>query len=766
MRHSGPLPHAIHRDIHRNCGQLSHGPADGENGPVNSESILRVALSTPLKRLFDYLPPAAGKGPVGRPGARVRVPFGRSTRIGVIAAVTAHSELPTEKLRRVSEVLDAQPVLNEEMLSLLQWAADYYQHPLGDVVATALPNALRQGKEPATASLRWVCTPEGKAADLDAISKRAPVQARILAAARQHPEGIGPADIDPPARSWRSAVQALADKGLLLSREGDLLAPSSTPATDGPALTTAQVEAVAAINTAEGFAPFLLEGVTGSGKTEVYLECIAAQLQAGRQSLVLVPEIGLTPQLVQRFRQRLGVPVALLHSGLADGERLRAWTAAARGEAAVIIGTRSAIFTPLERPGLLIVDEEHDTSLKQQDGFRYSARDLLVRRAQKLNLPVILGSATPALESIENARAGRYQRLLLPKRPGAAKAPAVRLVDLRRHAARDGLSEPLLGAIGQHLADDGQVLLYLNRRGYAPTLMCSNCGFVAECPRCDARMVVHRQRHRLACHHCGSERPAPDHCPDCSHALHPVGQGTERLEAALSERFPDHSLLRIDRDTTRRRGELEAQLERFRAGEVRILLGTQMLAKGHDFPDLTLVGVVDADQGLFGTDFRAGERLAQSIVQVAGRAGRADRPGEVLIQTAWPEHPLLTLLVEAGYGAFAEQALTERRDAAWPPYAFLAVLRAEAPERGAAFEFLEAAREMARDLDSTGVRFLGPAPAPMERRQGRFRAQLLLHADQRGALQRFLGPWRLALESLPAGRRARWSLDVDPAELF
>ncbi|MGI9330156.1 MAG: primosomal protein N' [Gammaproteobacteria bacterium] len=735
---------------------------------MSAEPILRVALSTPLKRLFDYLPPAAGDGPVGQPGARVRVPFGRSKRIGVIAAVAANSELPLEKLRRVSEVLDAEPLLNAELLSLLRWAADYYQYPLGEVVATALPGALRQGKEPATASLRWVCTPEGNEADLSLISKRAPVQARLLAAARQQPEGIGPEALDPPARSFRAAAQALVDKGLLESRTGELLAAPTTPAESGAGhtLTDAQAEAVAAIKAAEGFAPFLLEGVTGSGKTEVYLECIAAQLAAGRQSLVLVPEIGLTPQLVQRFRERLGVPVALMHSGLADGERLRAWTAAGRGDADVIIGTRSAVFTPLQRAGLLIVDEEHDTSLKQQDGFRYSARDLLVRRAQKLNVPVVLGSATPALESVENARAGRYHRLLLPKRPGAAKPPAVRLVDLRRHVARDGLSEPLLGAIGQHLADDGQVLLYLNRRGYAPTLMCSNCGFVADCKRCDARMVVHRQRHRLACHHCGSERPAPDHCPDCSHALHPVGQGTERLEAALSERFPDHTRLRVDRDTTRRRGELEAQLERFRSGEVRILLGTQMLAKGHDFPDLTLVGVVDADQGLFGTDFRAGERLAQSIVQVAGRAGRADRPGEVLIQTAWPEHPLLNLLVEEGYGAFAEQALTERREATWPPYAFLAVLRAEAPERGAAFEFLEAAREMARDLDSAGVRFLGPAPAPMERRQGRFRAQLLLHADQRGALQRFLGPWRLALESLPAGRRARWSLDVDPAELF
>ena len=735
---------------------------------MNEPTFLRVALATPLKRLFDYLPPPSLPNNRLSAGCRVRVPFGRGQRIGMIAEISHTTDVPANRLRQASELLDESPVLDAHLLALLRWAADYYQHPLGEVVATALPAALRKGGALAAPEQRWVCTDAGLATDIEALGRRAPVQARILDTARHLPGGISPDDLQPPAPNWRNAIKSLADKGLIVARAGAVLTGDheAYPTRAGPTLTAAQARATEALAGAQGFNSYLLEGVTGSGKTEVYLHAIARQLAAGRQSLVLVPEIGLTPQLVRRFRERLGVPIAVMHSGLADGERLRAWTAAATGEAGVVIGTRSAVFTPLPKPGLFIVDEEHDTSFKQQDGFRYSARDLLVWRARQLNLPIVLGSATPALESVENVRMGRYDRLHLPERPGAAQPPAVRLLDLRRYPATDGLSAPLLAAIREHLAADGQVMIYLNRRGYAPILMCSHCGHVAECGRCDARMVLHRSRGRLVCHHCGAERPMPTHCPECSYPMHAVGQGTERLQAALAERFPDEPLVRIDRDTTRRRGELEAQLERFRRGEARLLLGTQMLTKGHDFPALTLVGVIDADQGLFGTDFRASERLAQSFVQVAGRAGRADRPGEVLIHTASPEHPLLTTLVNEGYAAFAERALAERREAGWPPFGFLALLRAEAAQRDAAFEFLNAALAAATPLAHEGVHLLGPAPAPMERRQGRFRGQLLVQATQRPALQAFLSPWRLALEDLPASRRARWSLDVDPAELF
>jgi primosomal protein N' (replication factor Y) len=415
---------------------------------------------------------------------------------------------------------------------------------------------------------------------------------------------------------------------------------------------------------------------------------------------------------------------------------------------------------------LLVVDEEHDTSYKQQDGFRYSARDLAVWRARKLGVPLVLGSATPSLESVENARSGRYERLLLAERAGTAGQPTVHLIDVRTHLPRDGLTQPLLAAIHRHLAADGQVLIFLNRRGYAPTLVCVGCGTVIGCERCDARMVLHQQRGRVTCHHCGSDRPAPADCPACHAELRPVGQGTERLEQALAREFPDHPMERIDRDTTRRRGEIERRLERVHSLEARLLLGTQMLTKGHDFPGVTLVGIVDVDQGLFGTDFRSAERLAQTFIQVAGRAGRADRPGEVYLQTLFPDHPLLRVLLTQGYGAFATLALAERQQAGWPPWSSLALVRAEATERPAVFSFLEATAALARTAAPSGLRVLGPAPAPMERRSGRYRGQLLLQADVRRDLQRFLPEFRAAVSTLPSQRRVRWSLDVDPSELF
>jgi primosomal protein N' (replication factor Y) len=524
------------------------------------------------------------------------------------------------------------------------------------------------------------------------------------------------------------------------------------------------VDAIAAANGV--FAPFLLHGVTGSGKTEVYLRAIEAVVARGEQALVLVPEIALTPQLVARFAQRFDAPLAVLHSSLTDQERLRAWRAARSGAAPVVIGTRSAIFAPLARPGLIVVDEEHDPSYKQQEGFRYSARDLALVRAQRLAIPVVLGSATPSLESLERVRAGRATLLSLPNRTAGASQPALHLIDLRKHGETQGIATPTLFAIKRHLEAGGQVLLYLNRRGYAPSLFCPACGWVAPCPRCDARLTVHQRDQRLHCHHCGTEQRMPQICPDCGEAVKPVGQGTERIEETLARLFPDVPLARIDRDAVRRRGALEAALERVTSGEVKLLVGTQMLTKGHHFPDVSLVVVLNADQGLFGTDFRASERLAQTIVQVAGRAGRAERPGEVLIQTEYPEHPLLARLVAGGYDAFASAALEERQQARWPPFARVAVLRAEAAHREAPTAFLDRARELAESMSTAGVEVLGPAAAPMERRAGHFRAQLLLHAPTHSPLQKMFGLWLPALEQLPEARRVRWSLDVDPLELF
>lgn len=727
--------------------------------------ILAVAVPAPLMGLFDYLAPAGGDIAL-QPGVRVRVPFGKGTRVGLVMGRKASSDLPPSRLRHIESVLDQEPLLPDDLQRLLGWASAYYQHPPGEVFAAAMPLALREGRGMAVGDAAFGVTPAGQAADAARL-KRAPSQWRafqlLLDAAGPVPadrlEALGP--------GWRRAITALIARGWVAeSRLAPGLEPCPAMPDTPPALTPHQAQAVAAIAAAAGFRCFLLDGVTGSGKTEVYLRCIRARLDAGQQCLVLVPEIGLTPQLLDRFRRRFPVPMAVLHSGLAEGERLRAWTAARDGTAQIVIGTRSAIFTPLLRPGLIVVDEEHDASYKQQDGFRYSARDLAVWRARQLGVPLVLGSATPALESVENARSGRYERLVLAERAGAAGQPTVHLIDVRAHQPRDGLTQPLLAAIRRHLDDDGQALIFLNRRGYAPTLVCVGCGTVVGCDRCDARMVLHRQRGRITCHHCGSDRPAPATCPECQAELRAVGQGTERLEQALAREFPDHALERIDRDTTRRRGEIERRLDRVRSGEARLLLGTQMLTKGHDFPGVTLVGIVDVDQGLFGTDFRSAERLAQTFIQVAGRAGRADRPGEVWLQTLFPDHPLLRVLLSQGYGAFAALALDERRQAGWPPWSSLALVRAEAADRPPVFSFLEEAAALARARAPGGLRVLGPASAPMERRAGRYRGQLLLQAAARRDLQRFLPEFRAAVAALPGQRRVRWSLDVDPSELF
>jgi primosomal protein N' (replication factor Y) len=725
-------------------------------------SILRVAINTPVNKLFDYLPPA--KGPTPKPGKRVSVPFGRRKLIGVIAAVTTASEFPLHKLKRAEAVLDEQVLLEQPLVNLLNWAARYYQHPPGEVFAAALPTPLRQGAAAVIEKVyRWAITGDGRAVDTEQLARRAKVQAEFLHALKitGHCEAATLRDVN---TGWRKTMATFEDKGWVRVEEispQNVAAKTSAP----PSLTEAQQEAIAGVP-AENFNACLLEGVTGSGKTEVYLQLIEQQLKAGRQSLVLVPEIGLTPQLLQRFEQRLGIPMAVLHSNLTDTQRTNNWIRAMRGEAQVIIGTRSAIFASLPRPGLIVIDEEHDASFKQQDGFRYSARDLAVYRARQLDIPVVLGSATPALESLHNALSGRYIHLHLPERPGSARQPQINIVDLRKYPLTEGLSQPLLASLRKHLDAGDQALIYLNRRGFAPTLLCPTCGTTAECRRCDARMVLHQNRNRLICHHCGSERPLTMECNECNSELVAVGLGTERLEQKLTEAFPEYPLVRIDRDTTRKRGELERLLESVRTKQARILLGTQMLTKGHDFPDVTCVGIIDSDQGLFGTDFRSGERLAQSILQVSGRAGRGDKPGEVWLQTWYPEHPLLNTLLHEGYSAFASQALAERDQAAWPPFTHLALIRSECAKREVMFRFLEQAKNAALGISASGVSILGPASSPMERRGGRYRGQLLIHAADRGQLQRFLPALRATIEQLDDARRTRWSIDVDPIELF
>jgi primosomal protein N' (replication factor Y) len=743
---------------------MPHRNRLGDN-PCVQESLLTIAVPSPLHRSFDYLPPPATDIAALLPGMRVRVPFGARTTIGILLEVTAHSRIDRQRLKRALAVLDRSPVLSADILAMARWASAYYQYPIGETLSAALPALLRRGQPPADPDeTGWRLTPAG--ADLDpATLGRAPRQAMVLRQLHARPQGLRRAELE----ATPEVLRTLREKGWI---EVCTLAASDTPAPAaseaGHVLNAAQQAAVDAVReTLGGFAAFLLEGVTGSGKTEVYLRIIAAVIAERRQALILVPEIGLTPQLVDRFRRRFAVPLAVLHSGLNDRERLAAWRRAGSGEALIVIGTRSAIFTPLARPGVLVVDEEHDASLKQQDGLRYSARDLAVWRARQLAVPVVLGSATPSLESLYNVAQARYRRLPLPERTGSAGLPSYEILDLRRQPLEHGLSRGMLARIRAHLADDGQVLLFLNRRGYAPTLICHDCGWIAGCSRCDARMTVHQAERQLRCHHCGSQRPVDTRCPACGGGdLRPLGQGTERVEQALAEHFPEVERLRIDRDTTRRKGQLASLLQQARAGHGRILLGTQMLAKGHHFPDVTLVGILNVDQGLFGIDFRASERMAQLIVQVAGRAGRRDRTGHVVIQTHHPDHPLLQTLVRQGYSAFARAALAEREAARLPPASHIALVRAEATDASLPAGFLERVRQQIQELGAADVEVWGPVPAGMERRAGRFRAQLLLQSGQRGSLQRVLGTLVRQLEQAKAARKVRWSVDVDPADMF
>jgi len=736
---------------------------------TTDKSVLRVAVPSPLYREFDYLPPADVDLACLQPGIRLRVPFGRRTTIGVLVDLRTHSEVEPQKLKQALEILDQKPVISDEILNMVQWASAYYQYPIGEALAAALPVLLRQGQAPVAPTITaWRLTDAGQVVDLNSL-KRAARQASVLTELRQHPQGVERDALDTPA----SVLHTLVEKGWIESfqpTQNEPADPGTTAVvcTPGHSLNPAQQQAVdSVLENLDHFQGFLLEGVTGSGKTEVYLQLIEQVLARGQQALLLVPEIGLTPQLVERFKARFSTPLAVLHSGLGKRERLSAWQQARSGCAPIVIGTRSAIFTPLLRPGLIIVDEEHDPSLKQQEGFRYSARDLAVWRARQLNIPVLLGSATPSLESLFNVEQQRYQRLLLPERTGAACMPEYAIIDVREQSLEHGLSTALLTRVRQHLDADGQVLLFLNRRGYAPTFMCYDCGWIANCRRCDAHLTWHRRDNRLHCHHCGSQRPLDSHCPECKgRDLHPQGQGTERVEQALAGHFPDVEILRIDRDTTRRKGELDKLLEQARSGHGRLLLGTQMLAKGHHFPNVTLVGILDADHGLFSTDFRASERMAQLIVQVAGRAGRHNRPGLVLIQTRHPDHPLLQLLVRQGYPAFAHAALQERQAARLPPSTSLTLLRAEATDENLPLRFLEAVREQIGAAGIEGIEAWGPVPAAMERRAGRFRAQLLLQSDSRGKLQQLLSTLVRHLEQNKLARQVRWSVDVDPADTY
>ena len=660
-------------------------------------TILRIALPTLLRRLFDYLPPQDIDQKALIPGVRISVPFQSRTLVGILIEVTTESSVPYEKLKSAHAILDTAPLLPPDMFQLCQWAADYYHYAMGEVLAGALPTFLRKGKEV-------------------------------------------------PEKIKLPAISALSDVA--------------------PILNAAQQTAIEKIIAAKKiFRVFLLDGVTGSGKTEVYLHAIKEILADEKQVLVLVPEISLTPQTIERFRARFQVPVVALHSGLTEQARLHGWLAARTGAASIIIGTRSAVFTSFANLGLIIVDEEHDTSFKQQDRFRYHARDLAVMRASIQQIPIVLGSATPSLESLQNAKRERYEYLNLPERAGTACLPVFQVINLQQHKADEGLSMPLVNAIREHLAQDNQVMLFLNRRGFAPVLYCTSCTWIAPCKRCDVRMVYHRKPLRLHCHHCDAQTPVPACCPECKMStLEPVGLGTQRLEQVLQTYFPDVPILRVDRDNTRRKGTMDTLLEQINTNQKAILLGTQMLAKGHHFPNVTLVGIVDADNGLFSADFRAAEQMGQLLLQVAGRAGRAEKNGTVLIQTRYPDHPLLQILIQQGYTHFSDHLLAERQQALLPPFAHFAIFRAEAYEEQQAVQFLTKIKDICLTVPGL-VEILGPVPALIAKRKGLHCQHLLLKAENRGPLQDSLKNLLKAIEKFTTHTKVKWTLDVDPVEV-
>ena len=722
-----------------------------------------VAIDVPLRTAFDYRAEGVVLEDIGR---RVLVSFGPRRVIGVILGVTEHTTVSQNRVKPVLKVY-AEDRLSSDDIGLLHFAAEYYQTPIGEAVMSALPARLRSTRPQKQAAGGFRLTAAGAAADTDSLKKRSPVMAALLDALRARGTMLAP-ELAALAPSAAASVRKLITRGWLErcdlpDEPAESLSSYNTihvPVT----LTAEQQSAVDRIAARLGtFHPVLLHGVTGSGKTEVYLRVIAQTIAQGRQALVLVPEIGLTPQLLQMVRARFPeVVIAHLHSALGEGERLRHWRAAASGHARIVLGTRLAVFVPLPAPGIIIVDEEHDASFKQNEGFRYSARDLAVLRARRSAIPVVLGSATPSLETYHNAQTGRYERIVLPKRFGV-EPPRIRCIDTRALPLRDGLTPELVGAIGQRLARREQSMVFINRRGYAPVLMCPSCRWLSGCHRCSAQMVLHLEARRLRCHHCGADEPVPVVCPDCGNAdIAPVGQGTQRIESALSAAFPEARVLRIDRDSTRRKNEWDTMRERIHRGDVDILVGTQMLAKGHDFPLLGLVGVVNSDASLYSADFRASERLYALLAQVAGRAGRREKQGEVLIQTSFPDHPLYEALSRHVTDDFADVLLNERRQAGFPPFVHQALLRAEAPRLEIALAFLDNAATEGRAL-SPDVYMYDPVPAPMVRLAGRERAQLLVQCSSRGALQRFLKTWISTLEQ-PSSTAARWTIDVDPAE--
>jgi primosomal protein N' (replication factor Y) len=769
-----------------------HFPSDFIHKPcklavMTDTYYLRIALPVPLRRQFDYLPVANTAASTYEVGSRVRVPFGRQQLIGFVLSIVTETEVPLSKLKPITESLDSQTLVSPHILELCEWLSSYYHHPLGEVLDLAIPVLLRKGGQITDiAEPHWRVLTSAAESGEATIALNGKKQLALWQLFQQQPQwrhkdltqqGFAKAQLD-----------RLSSLGLIEPYQQlpipHCAAALSLKTEQALTLNSEQASAVDKISQQLGkFHVALLDGVTGSGKTEVYLQLIAKTIAQGQQALVLVPEIGLTPQTLRRFQARFDVPVVMMHSNLNDKERLIAWHQCNQDQAKILIGTRSAIFTPLPSLGLIIIDEEHDGSFKQQDGLRYNARDFAIKRAHKESLPIVLGSATPALETLHNAYSRRYSHHKLTIRAGNAKPPKMKLHSILHQPLEFGLALPVVDKIKQHLNAGQQVMVFINRRGFAPTLACRDCGWMAECIRCDARMTMHQYPPHMHCHHCDNQVGIPRLCPNCnSMQIEALGQGTERIEENLHKLFAGADIKRVDRDTVRTKDAFDNLFDEIHKGEPCILVGTQMLAKGHHFPDVTMVVILDADSGLFSADFRGMEKTAQLILQVAGRAGRGDKEGEVWIQTLYADHPQLNLLLEGGYHGLAANLLQERKHIQLPPYSYMALLRTECSDKQLAEQVQNQARDFVQNwlnqywqgnllsinesqADTTPVTLLGPFPAPMERRNGRFRQQMQIMSHERNALHRVLEPLSHYLENLKGIQKVRWNLDVDPIDM-
>ncbi len=730
-----------------------------------SQTIYEIAVPTPLYRSFDYLP--ALDGTTTEVGSRVKVTFANRTLIGVVIAIKQHSDFDIKKLKPIIEVLDHKALLTDETLNLAQWAIKYYHSYPGEILSLCFPTAMRKGKEAIQKTeMAWVTTNDKQEFG------RAKRQQEIYELISASKSGLPTSQLPNPKKDI-AIIRQLAKRGAIIQQP---LIPDNNPQTPRPyqpnlKLNPEQQAAYDVICTnLENYQSHLIFGITGSGKTEVFIQVIRRILDKGKQALILVPEIGLTPQLVKRFTSRFTKKIVTMHSEMSETEKLNSWLAAQNGSARIMIGTRSALFTPFSNLGLIIIDEEHDLSFKQQDGIRYSARDMAVARAHMRNIPIVLCSATPSLESLNNTNQGRYNLLKLTERAGNAKQPQISIIDIRNQKLQGGMSHRFILKVKQHLEQGGQIIIFLNRRGYAPVMMCHSCGWTAKCNHCDVHLTLYQNENVLRCQHCGYTIRTPAQCPDCSDKeITPVGKGTERIEEALKAIFPETSIARIDRDTTSRKGSFNKLMQNAEDGKIQILLGTQMLAKGHHLPNITLTGIVDIDSGLFSADFRSIERMAQLITQVAGRSGRGEKTGEVILQTHHPDNPTLHRILFNGYGDFARQELKQRQDTLLPPFTSMAVIRAEAMEKSHPNQFLDLIKEnintnKAKIDPNNLIEILGPIPSSVHKRNRHYRANLFIQSTKRNILQKMLEAIINIASSSKLGKKVRWHIDMDPQE--